>query len=309
MTKKYVLHKLKWLVLLGTLSFLVYKLVIFDQYDAFFAYFGQSVPERYFWLAIAFLLLPLNLLFETIKWKKIVEHSEHVSLKNAFKSVLAGFFTGFATPNRIGEMGGRMLFVRPENRKIAAVYSLLNSFTQNYCIALLGLPAAVLYFLVLEGNIVLFQPVYFVSIAVFVIIFTGLYIYLPEIVFLFNKNNKLMQYSAIANYKKSDLLIIAFYSVLRFLVFSIQFFVVLQFFGVHLTWSEAAISIPVSYLFVTFTPSLAFSEVAIRSSYAVLFIGVFSDNTAGIAFAGFALWLLNFVLPMLAGARLVANTK
>jgi hypothetical protein len=76
----------------------------------------------------------------------------------------------------------------------------------------------------------------------------------------------------------------------------------LQFFGVDITVAEAIIAIPTSYLFVTFTPSLAFSEAAIRSSYAVVFIGSFSENIAGIAFAGFLLWIINYGIPMLLGS-------
>ncbi len=299
---------LKWFVLLATYSFLVYKLYAFEHYGAFLKHFQQSSIYQYFWLILVFVLLPLNIYFETAKWQKIVEKTEHIPFRQALNAVLAGFAAGFVTPNRIGEMGGRMLFVSHANRKISAIYSLLNSFTQNYVIALIGLPAAVWYFFSVKSGHSYFQQ-YCVLITFFILISTTIYFFMPKIVLIFTNRNRLNFLKRISDYKSIDLLSIAGFSVLRFIVFSVQFFAVLQFFGVELSIYEAFISIPTTYLFVTFTPALAFSEAAIRSSYAVLIIGVFSNNTAGIAFAGFLLWVINYVLPMLSGSRLIANTK
>lgn len=302
------LQFLKWLVLLVTYSFLAYKLYTFEEYDAFLQHFQHPSCNQYFWLLLVFILLPFNIFLETAKWRKIIKKTEQIPFRQALNAVLAGFVTGFVTPNRIGDMAGRMLYISPENRKITAIYSLLNSFTQNYSIALAGLPAAVWYFLIIKNSAYDYK-LYFILVAVFILVFTIIYFFTPKIVLLFNKYNKLKSLKSISYYKIADLLHIIGYSVLRFFVFSIQFFVMLQFFGVELSLFEALVSIPTSYLFVTFTPSLAFSEAAIRSSYAVLIIGAFSDNTAGIVFAGFLLWVINFVLPMLIGSRLIVNTK
>jgi len=302
------LQFLKWFVLLATYSFLGYKLYTFEHYEAFLKHFQHPSPNQYFWLLIVFVLLPLNIFLETAKWQKIVEKTEHIPFRRALNAVLAGFATGFITPNRIGDMAGRMLYISPANRKISAVYSLLNSFTQNYSIAVIGLPAAGWYFLILKNSKSDFQQ-YFILITIFILISTTIYFFLPKIVLLFNNHNKLKPFKRISDLETTDLMRIIIYSVLRFMVFSIQFFGVLQFFGVELSLFEALVSIPTSYLFVTFTPSLAFSEAAIRSSYAVLIIGAFSDNIVGIAFAGFLLWAINFVLPMLIGSRLIVNTK
>jgi len=300
---------LKWIVLLVTYLFLAYKLSTFKQYDVLFQHFEQITTTHYFGLLIVFVLLPLNMVLEALKWQKIVEKSERIPFNQALNAVFAGFATGFVTPNRIGEMAGRMLFISPSHRKITAIYALLNSLTQNYVIALIGLPTAVYFFLILKNNTVNFHNPFLIAVAAFVLLFTILYFFLPRLVLLFNKYDKIKSLSSISEYKIIDLLIITGYSLLRFFIFSIQFFAILHFLGVELSVFEAFISIPTSYLFVTFTPALAFSEAAIRSSYAVIFIGAFSEDMVGIAIAGFALWFINFVLPMLIGSKLVANTK
>jgi len=95
----------------------------------------------------------------------------------------------------------------------------------------------------------------------------------------------------------------------RYVVFCTQFFFMLRFLGVDLSMEQALISIPTSYLFVTFTPSFAFSDVAVRSSYAVLVIGVFSGQVVSIALAGACIWLVNFVIPLLVGLVVLAKQK
>jgi uncharacterized membrane protein len=91
-------------------------------------------------------------------------------------------------------------------------------------------------------------------------------------------------------------------SFIRCAVFCVQFYFMIRFFSIELTPWQALTAIPTSYLFVTFTPSFAFSEVAIRSSYAVLIIGAFSGQVVNIALAGVCIWVINFVIPMLAGS-------
>ena len=76
----------------------------------------------------------------------------------------------------------------------------------------------------------------------------------------------------------------------------------LRFFGVNLAPIQALIAIPANYLFVTYTPSIAFSEAAVRSSYAILFIGAFSTQLVGIALAGVCIWVVNFILPLFLGS-------
>ena len=61
------------------------------------------------------------------------------------------------------------------------------------------------------------------------------------------------------------------------------------------------------YLLVTYTPTLAASEAAIRGSAAVLVLGVFSTNEIGILLTGILIWVINFIVPMAVGTRTFTN--
>lgn len=304
---------LKWFILVASYSFLTYKLITFDCYEVFASEWNQIPMSRFWWLALVFILLPFNWLFEAIKWQMLVSKIQEISLFQAVKAVLSGIFTGFFTPNRVGELVGRVSFLKNENRKSGITLSILNSLTQNIIMALFGIPACIL-FLLSQNEILNTEIVrYLFILGISLILFGLVYYNLPQL----SRRLKLNRFSAkissfsdcLSEYSITDLLRIMLLTFIRYSVFCVQFYFMLLFFGVDIEVWEALIAIPTSYLFVTFTPSLAFSEAAVRSSYAVLIIGAFSSPEIPIILAGVSIWIVNFVLPMLAGSVIMIKSK
>ena len=304
---------LKWIVLPAAFSFLAYKLLTFNQYDELLEQWKQLPLSQFWWLGGVFVLLPLNWLLEASKWKQLVSKIQILSLWNALKGVMAGISTGFLTPNRVGELVGRVLYLDADNRKAGVTLSLVNSLTQNIILVLCGVPASALFLSASHGKIELNSTLYLIILIVSLLIFGGIYFQLPRLSSMFKQSRYSEKIKAftdcLSSYTKKDLLQIMLISLMRYCVFCTQFFFMLRFMGVELSVWQALISIPTTYLLVTFTPSLAFSEVAVRSSYAVLVIGVFSGQVVSIALAGMCIWLVNFVIPMLAGAVVLAGGK
>ena len=297
---------LKYLILLASYSFLGYKLLTFHQYNDLAAQWKLMPLSRVWWLAGVFTLLPLNWYLESLKWKMLTAGVQEISTGTSVKAVLSGISTGFFTPNRVGELVGRIAFLEPGNRKAGITMSLVNSLTQNIVMALCGVPACILFFILTTGNM---QPeiIYFVWITLTGILILGLiYFTLPR----WSRQLKTGRLSlsirtftdCLSGYTLKELLKIIGVSLMRYVVFCTQFYFMLRFFNIELTTFQAVIAIPTTYLFVTFTPSLAFSEAAVRSSYSVLVIGVFSGQVVNIALAGVCIWAINFILPMLLGS-------
>jgi len=295
--------------MLAAYGYLAYVLLTFEKYDELFLSIQQASFFQLSWLLVVLALLPLNLFFESAKWKLIVSKTEIINLKIAFKAVLAGFSSGFFTPNRTGEFLGRIIFLQKTHRKAGVVYSIINSLTQNLILVVCGLPAAVIYFVVVNKGISPDMEMYFYAIAAILIALLIFYFALPALAKTKLWRRYLSFSSDITQYSRNDLAQILSFSLARYAIFSFQFYAMLQFFRVEIEVWQALLVIPSNYLFVTFTPSLAFSEAAIRSSYAVFFISAFSTQTAGIAFAGISLWLINFGIPMLAGAIMLVKKK
>ena len=243
----------------------------------------------------------------------LVSKIQEISLFHAVKAILSGIFTGFFTPNRVGELMGRVSFLKNKNRKSGVTLSILNSLTQNMIMALFGIPACILFFLSQNEMINNEMISYLLILIISLILFGLLYYNLPQLSLRLKLNRfsaKLSSFSdCLSEYSMTDLLKIMLVTLLRYLVFCVQFYFMLLFFGVHIEAWQAVIAIPTSYLFVTFTPSLAFSEAAVRSSYAVLTIGAFSASEIPIILAGVSIWIVNFVLPMLVGSVIMIKSK
>ena len=303
----------KLFILIASYSFLAYKLLTFHQYEDIALQLKQMPVSHMWWLAGIFTLLPFNWYFEALKWKMLTSQVQKITVSISIKAVLSGIATGFFTPNRVGEMVGRIAFLDPSNRKPGITLSMVNSLTQNMVMALCGIPACVLFFSVTAGKL---QP----DIAQFVILVTGcviitglLYFTLPRLTRILEKSRfsgKISPFiDCLSRYNLKDLFRIMGVSFIRYAVFCVQFYFMIRFFSIELTPWQALVAIPTSYLFVTFTPSLAFSEAAIRSSYAVLIIGAFSGQVVNIALAGVCIWVINFVIPMLAGSVAMVKEK
>ena len=300
---------LKWSALLAVFSYLAYKLLTFNQYDEFVAHWKQMPLLQFWWLVGVFVLLPLNWWLESVKWKLLVSKVQKINSLNSLKAVLVGISTGFLTPNRVGELVGRVMFLHAENRKGGVTLSLLNSLTQNIIMVLCGVPACVLFFNASKGNFEMNVTLYLAVLLASLLVFGLIYFMLPELSRRFKQSrcsDKIKDFTnCLSCYNKPDLLQIMFISLGRYLVFCTQFFFMLRFFCVELSGWQALIAIPTTYLFVTFTPSLAFSDAAVRSSYAVLVIGVFSGQVVNVALASLLIWAVNLVIPLLVGSVLL----
>jgi hypothetical protein len=92
-----------------------------------------------FYIPLLLLLMILNWLVESIKWKIAVASVQPVSLFRAFKAVLAGVSVSLSLPNRIGEYLGRVLYLEPAQRVQAISVTVVASFSQLIVTILMGL--------------------------------------------------------------------------------------------------------------------------------------------------------------------------
>lgn len=313
MSKKTIYNIIKWLIVVAAFGYLGYKLFTFDKYDEFIEQWRQTPPARFWWLIAVFLLLPVNWLLESAKWQLIILRIQKIKFIEAFKGVFAGITAGFFTPNRLGDMFGRIIFLEKDNRASGITLSLLNSLTQNLIIILCGVPACIVFFLQRNGSFTNDIGL-FIGISAVLLVLLGLfYFFLPTLSLRVQKikiGSKINKFTAcLSLYSTKDLLKIMAVTFFRYLIFSTQFFCMMHFFGIDLSAWQAVISIPTNYLFVTLTPSIAFSEMAVRASYSIFIFSAFSDQTINIALAGAAIWVVNWVIPLIVGSVITLRSK
>ena len=88
------------------------------------------------WLAIA--MIAMNWGMEAMKWRELLAPVFKLSFHRAFKATLAGVAFAINTPNRVGEYGGRVLYL-PEGKRIQAVsLTLIGSYSQLLVTLVMG---------------------------------------------------------------------------------------------------------------------------------------------------------------------------
>lgn len=313
MNKKRILSErlLKYLVGLSASFFLFYSLFTFNGYGELFAFFAQrNVADFYpFFFVLAF--IPLNWFLESVKWQLLLKNTEPISIHTAIYSVLTGLTTAVLSPARIGEFAGRLLVLKPENRKKAVVLWAIGGMTMTIVILLLGIPAAFLYFR-FDNNIEFLSGYSTLSyLAILLLFVIGLLIVYFSLPFMQKyRIGKFTRYFSfifkpLETVSSEQLLKVLLLSTIRYFVFCLQFGFMLHFFGINLSFYETSVGILTAYLIVTGLPSVFFTEAIVRSSVFILVLGIFTPNVAGIAATSMLLWILNVAVPTFAGVLLL----
>ena len=304
---------IKIIIMVFAYGYLGYILINFKDYAGFNRSFRDLSWERFGLIVSIFLLLPVNWGMEAVKWKTLVSPLQKSSFFQSYKSVLSGLTTGFFTPNRIGDPLGIVLFLEPENRPRGIVLSLVGVLGQSFATLFCGMLAGLAF--IFSSSKVQYENSMSFEVAAFLLVLflASLYFSLPYLCRKLGESTRFVKLNnfleAISAISLRKLFLISGLSFIRYSVYVFQYFFMLRLFGVDIQLTTALIAIPLNYLFVSVTPSVAFSEMGIRGSYAVLFIGAFSKNTAGVAFAGIAVWLVNYVIPMMIGSLFLTTKK
>ena len=100
-------------------------------------------PGRWRWLVVALVLMPVNWLLEARKWHLLLVPFLPWGYPKALRATLAGVSLSAATPNRVGEVAGRLLLARRAEWPGVVASTLLGSLSQWVAFLVLGWPALV----------------------------------------------------------------------------------------------------------------------------------------------------------------------
>ncbi|MBU2939086.1 flippase-like domain-containing protein [Lacinutrix sp. C3R15] len=253
-------------------------------------------------LFLVFLSL-FNWLFEIKKWQILVSSIKTISFYEASKQSLGALTASLLTPNRIGDYGAKALYFTSIYRKRIVLLNLLGNLMQMSITTLFGMVGW--YFFVVEYNVDVanFKASRFLFIMVIISIlsFIGLKQkhftikgFSVEKVIHFIKNMAI-------KIKVSSFLL----SLVRYLVFSFQFYFLLDIFGVEVSYFHAMVAITSMYLLASVIPSIFIFDVIIKGSVAVYIFTTVQVNEFTILSIVMLMWILNFVLPSLVGSYYV----
>jgi hypothetical protein len=267
-------------------------------------------------LCLVIALMPLNWMLEVIKWRMLMRPAVVLSWRNAVLGILSGIAFSLFTPNRIGEYGGRILYVDPKYSWQTVLASLTGSFAQNVVHISLGLVAAVfLISSVVELPRITGTGLWVFSACIVVAIWL-LYLNLPRITqvlerwdpprFLHRPWKALGHVSQTTQGQLSQSLMFA---MLRYLVFTIQYILLLLYFNVDAPFLWLAGGVAVIYLMQTSIPLPPFVDLIARNELGIILWAGFGANELSIIAAGLSIWIINLAFPALFGLLAVATVN
>ena len=257
----------------------------------------------FLYLIIAGILSLINWGFEAKKWQVLTRKSEGLSFMQAYKSVLAGLSTGLVTPNRLGNFIGRNAFIK-KGQKVQAIYQTQLGNLAQFLITV-GIGGIVFIIAILRYKTEL-NPLYIlIGSIVFACLGFVLYFNLKLI-----KHIPILKKFYLKDQANIDFIIdiplkiksiVLFYSLLRYLVFILQYNLLFIIFSNHISWLDISILSSCTFLITTIVPSLFFGKLLVRESSALLVFGWVNILVPIILLASTVLWFINLAVPGLLG--------
>lgn len=306
-SKQFFTLVIKLFIVIGCGYFIYYKLFKNQQLQ-FDAFFSNSIKNELFSIKnITFLLIfsVFNWIFEIKKWQLLVNYLKRISFLEAAKQSLASLTASLITPNRIGEYGAKTLYFEADYRRPVLALNLIGNLFQLLATLIFGI-FGVIYFVFnfsLEKSLINFI---LVIVVLFIILTIATWL-LKKVSYKGYSLLSFIQFTKKTS-KKNNIKVI-FLSLVRYMIFSHQFYFILLLFNVEIQYIEAIFSIFTMYLFASLIPVLSFFDVVVKSSAAILIFSYFNINEIAILSTVMLMWIFNFVIPSIVGSYFVLTFK
>ncbi len=277
-----------------------------------------SADAWMFWSVI--LMVFINWGIEARKWQILIQPVQKMTFITAFKSVLTGVTLSINTPNRIGEYGGRILYVKEGSRIKAISLSIAGSISQLIitltmgCVGLLFL----LNYKIVPGDHIMGLSYFWVEILLFLTVLVSFFLllfffrlsWMIKLIEKIPAMEKYVQYISVLEVFTPKLLLrLLSLSLFRYITFVLQYILLLQVLNVDILWFEGFPIISVLFLVLAVIPSFAIADLGIRGTFSSALLGLYSANQVGIIGTTFGIWFVNLFIPALLGSVLILSIK
>lgn len=253
------------------------------------------------------LLSVFNWFFEILKWKNLVDFLQKISFYQALKESLSALTASLFTPNRLGDYAAKILYYPTELRKRIIFLNLMANMAQMTITVVLGLI-----------GLLLFQIKYDLEISSFKVVRMAVILLIISFLFIVSIRQNKIKIRGFSFHK-----IIAFFrnihlsihlknlglSLIRYLIFSYQFYLLLGIFGVEVYYLNAMVVISTMYILASIIPSIFIFDPIIKGSVAIYLFGLVGVNELTIVSIIAIMWILNFALPSIIGGFYVIRFK
>lgn len=277
----------------------------------------ESISSPMVWnVAAVMLLMVVNWSLEAIKWKISVKDIQQVSFLKALRAVLSGVSFSVSTPNRVGEYLGRVLYMDDGNRLKTISITIVGSISQLIITLLMGAIGLIVLKPAIEAGQIISPMWMNVILYGVMIVLAGVSLFYFKLSWLIKLVDKLpgskkfvYLVEALEGFGATLLLKLLSLSLLRFIVFIVQYYLLFRLFSVELSWAQCFWTVSVSFLVMAVIPTIAIAELAQRGKVVTTITGLYSVNELGITFATAGIWFINLILPAIIGSLLILSIR
>ena len=263
---------------------------------------SHLLAVSFFQWSILFFCMFANLFLEAIKWKKVVEKNNPITINKSLYSVFVGQAFAFFTPNRVGEYLGRTMFLSAGNKLMGIAQMAWTSYAQLIVTIVLGTIALFFNLSAYEGSmearffwIKLLSP--FIGFLAIVLFF-----YKKEWKGWFARLNILQ----IENVTKIKLLGL---SILRYFIFLSQYLFLAYLLKMEIPILTLLFSLSIMFLCLSILPTISITEWAVRGQLLIMILTPFYSNNLIVISLSSIIWGINFLIPSMIGTILLLGYR
>ena len=298
-------------ILIGVLSFwIIYNRISTIPHLKEQSLVWISEPSMYLTLLLVLCLMPVNWGIESYKWKTITDQVERVSYSTALKSVFSGICVGNIAPGRAMEFLAKIVFFKSENRPSVTVLHFINGMFQMLITVTVGV-ISIAYKLNKNNQSSNF---------IYVVLAAGLCMILFFCWAILNVSFIQQKLKFIKWFRKIDgaqftqfskLLILKLISlsIIRYLVFTTQFYLIYSALSPQNDMAQTFMSIAAYFMLTSLIPMISVIEPAIRAAIALFVFNNAADNTIIVVLSSTFVWIINVVIPSIIGYIIILKEK
>jgi hypothetical protein len=297
--KQFLLVLVKLMVVAAAFYFIYSRLSVrsLEDWEGWSAHFSL-------WSFLGILILSvINWWFEIFKWQELVGTIQPVSFARACEQTLGSLTASIFTPNRVGEYGAKVLyFPQPLRKRIILLNFVSNSMqmTVTTCFGVLGL-----WLYPLPTGLP--RMWVFLTLAILALILVLVVVGYKKIsLYGYNLQDVIFK---IKELPQTAMRSVFQLSVLRFLVFSHQWYFLLELMGASVPYPTAMATIFAMYFLASLVPTIHLMDVAIKGGVGVLLFANLGINEWIVISVTSLMWVFNLVLPVLVGSVYVLKFK
>jgi len=308
-TKQFLLVLIKISLVVAAFYFIYSRL--FQNKDLSFVEFIQNLINYSSFstntVVVLVFLSILNWFFEINKWQALVSTVTEISWVEAKSQSLGALTASLFTPNRIGDYGAKAMYYLPQYRKKIMFLNLLGNCAQMGITTIFG-TVGLIYFahhhqpqLNNDGILIWLSGIGIIGL---------LLVWTFKTTWLNKQANTIYRlFGFVKRISNKIILKVALYSLLRYLIFTFQFYYLLVLFGIDMSYLEAMSAIACMYILSSIIPSIFIFDVIIKGGVAVYLFGLIGVSESIVLSIVTFMWILNFVLPSVIGSYHVLKFK